>query len=52
MGTYVLHEHTFPCQEGRYPFEGEEAQGEAAFFRCEKKDVVEQLDLEHADLLA
>jgi hypothetical protein len=22
MGTYVLHEHTFPCQVGKYPFEG------------------------------
>jgi hypothetical protein len=23
MGTYVLHEHTFPCQVGKYPFKGE-----------------------------
>jgi hypothetical protein len=22
-GTYVLHEHTFPCQGGNYPFTGE-----------------------------
>jgi hypothetical protein len=24
MRTYVLHEHTFSCQLGKYPLEGEE----------------------------
>jgi hypothetical protein len=24
-GTYVLHEHTFSCQEGKYPFAVEAA---------------------------
>ena len=23
MGTYVLHEHLFACQAGKYPFSGE-----------------------------
>jgi uncharacterized protein (DUF2267 family) len=62
MGTYVLHEHTFPCQDEfqREPKNQEAKQRTQAVFATlreaitlgEFRDVLEQLDPEYADLLA